>query len=305
MAGGMDQATGARMGDSTPLTPVFIIGAGRSGTNILRDALCALPGFATWPCDEINPILRHGNVAMPHDRFTAEQARPSVVRFIRKAFLREWKRQGRPPFLVEKTCANSLRIPFLLAIFPEARFVFLYRHGGDVLASARKRWRGEMELASLPYYWSKIRFTPLRDLPVYGWRFIKARAQMLLGAAGHMSSWGPTSPAMRELPANTSLEELCIQQWTDCVTTAADDLDAIDAERVHRLGYEDFVRAPARALLEIAQFLGAEVTRDDCEHATADVRTSSVGKGAQALASAAPDVIAKARPVLGRLGYSE
>lgn len=39
-----------------PFTPVVIIGAGRSGTNALRDALTALPEFETWPCDEINPI---------------------------------------------------------------------------------------------------------------------------------------------------------------------------------------------------------------------------------------------------------
>lgn len=288
-----------------PFRPLIIIGAGRSGTNILRDALCALPGFATWPCDEINPIMRHGNIGMAHDRFTATQARPAVVRFIRGAFRREWRRQGRPPFLVEKTCANSLRVPFLAAIFPEARFVFIHRHGGDVLASARKRWRGEMEIPSLPYYCSKIRFTPLRDLPVYGWRFAKARAQMLAGRAEHMASWGPTSPAMLDLPPDASLDLICARQWSDCVTTALDDLAQLDPARVHRLAYEHFVTEPARALQAIATFAEADVTPRHCEEAAADVRTSSVGKGAAVLASASDQVIAMVRPVLDRLGYSD
>ena len=288
-----------------PVRPLIIIGAGRSGTNILRDALCALPGFATWPCDEINPIMRHGNIAMPHDRFDVKQARPAVARFIRGAFRREWQRQGKPAFLVEKTCANSLRVPFLAEILPEARFVFLHRHGGDVLASARKRWRGEMELPTLPYYWSKVRFTPLRDLPIYGWRFLRARAQMLTGQAEHMASWGPTSPAMLDLPRDASLDLICARQWADCVVTAQDDLAKLDARFAHRLAYEHFVADPAAALESIAAFADASVTKQQCATAAANVRTSSVGKGAAALASASDDVIALVRPVLDRLGYSD
>lgn len=288
-----------------PFRPLIIIGAGRSGTNILRDALCALPGFATWPCDEINPIMRHGNIGMPHDRFDAMQARPAVARFIRAAFKREWERQGRPAFLVEKTCANSLRVPFLATIFPEAQFVFLHRHGGDVLASARKRWRGEMEIPSLPYYWSKIRFTPLRDLPVYGWRFLKARARMLAGQAEHMASWGPMSPAMLDLPLDASLDLICARQWADCVTIAQDDLARLGPQRVHSLAYESFVAQPAEALEAIAAFVDADVSSADCAAAAANVRTSSVGKGAAALASASDDVISIVRPVLDRLGYSD
>ena len=34
--------------------PVVIIGAPRSGTNMLRDVLVGVGGYATWPCDEIN-----------------------------------------------------------------------------------------------------------------------------------------------------------------------------------------------------------------------------------------------------------
>ena len=48
---------------------VIIIGAPRSGTNMLRDALTALPDCGTWPCDEINYVWRHGNVGFPSDEF--------------------------------------------------------------------------------------------------------------------------------------------------------------------------------------------------------------------------------------------
>ena len=43
----------------------MIIGAARSGTNMLRDVLTSLDGVDTWPCDEINYIWRHGNIRWP------------------------------------------------------------------------------------------------------------------------------------------------------------------------------------------------------------------------------------------------
>ena len=49
--------------------PIIIIGAPRSGTNMLRDVLCNLDGVGSWPCDEINYIWRHGNVKNPSDEF--------------------------------------------------------------------------------------------------------------------------------------------------------------------------------------------------------------------------------------------
>ena len=61
-----------------PFTPLIIIGAGRSGTNALRDALTSLPGFKTWPCDEINAIWRFVNYSVPYDEFIVEHATPAV-----------------------------------------------------------------------------------------------------------------------------------------------------------------------------------------------------------------------------------
>jgi hypothetical protein len=85
-----------------PFTPVVIIGARRSGTNALRDMLARLPEFTTWNCDEI-----------PSNR-----AIPRIHRFIRAAFLHLWHHSGQPHFVVEKTCANTLPVPFVDAIRP-------------------------------------------------------------------------------------------------------------------------------------------------------------------------------------------
>jgi len=61
------------------LKPIIIIGAARSGTNILRDTLTQLPSITTWSCDEINYIWRHGNINYPSDEFPVELATPIMI----------------------------------------------------------------------------------------------------------------------------------------------------------------------------------------------------------------------------------
>ena len=48
---------------SEDITKVIIVGAGRSGTNMLRD-FDQFPNWTTWNCDEINPC---GNSAIEID----------------------------------------------------------------------------------------------------------------------------------------------------------------------------------------------------------------------------------------------
>ena len=95
---------------------VFIIGAPRSGTNILRDTITKLDEFETWPCDEINHIWRHYNTRMYHDRFNKSHAKPKVKKYLTNKF-KAVKFKNQSKYLVEKTCANSLRIPFINEIF--------------------------------------------------------------------------------------------------------------------------------------------------------------------------------------------
>ena len=287
------------MDEAIKFTPLIIIGAGRSGTNILRDTLCNFDGFTTWDCDEINPIWRHGNLSAAHDEFDAAMATTSVKKFIRGAFHQQWLRSGKPQYIVEKTCANSLRIPFIAEIFPEAKFLFIVRDGVDVLASAKKRWRGEMEVQSWPYYWAKIRHTPMLDLPIYGGRFIKARAQLLLGDKAHMSFWGPQFADMASLDKDISLDELCVRQWRACVEKAQDDLEALGD--YHSLKYEDLTADPRQEISNIMHYLGEDIAKDSIEQACASVHHSSVGKGR----GKRPDdaIMQLIGPTLQRFGY--
>ena len=196
--------------------PVVIIGAGRSGTNLLRDLLCQARGISTWPCDEINYIWRHGNVRYPTDELPAAAARPEVRAYIRQQFFRMARKTG-SEILVEKTCANSLRVDFVDAVVPEAKYVFIVRNGVDVVASALKRWHARLDF---PYLARKARFVPKSDLPYYASRHLANRLYRVLSRENRLAYWGPKFSGFDSCLANSPLDEVCASQWQTCVRRA-------------------------------------------------------------------------------------
>ena len=164
-------------------TPVFVIGAPRSGTNLLRDLLCANPQCLTWPCDEINGVWRYGNISLKDDDFDTKAATTKVRSFIKNNFRNFWRKNANAQqiYLVEKTCVNSLRIEFVKEIFPDAKFIVLFRNAPEVLYSADKRWRGEFEYDLSEYLLKKVKYTPLKVLFVLAWNFVKNRSKRFIG----------------------------------------------------------------------------------------------------------------------------
>ncbi|MBL4900943.1 MAG: sulfotransferase [Colwellia sp.] len=258
---------------------VFIIGAPRSGTNMLRDVITSFDGGETWPCDEINYILRHGNVRFKSDEFPPELARKSVKRYLRRIF-EDFSKEKNARFLVEKTCANSLRISFLNEIFPRAKFIFIYRDGVDATGSARLRWTAKFDLR---YILKKVRFVPLTDLPYYGIRYLGARLHRFFSKENRLAFWGPALDNMQGIVSNHSLNEVCAIQWQQCVEKSEEGLSKIESERIHRLSYEGFVNAPAHELGKILEFVGVEAGAGEIELAIGNVSNRSLGKGRASL----------------------
>lgn len=260
-------------------TDVVIIGAPRSGTNMLRDVLTSFEGVGTWPCDEINYIWRHGNVRYPSDEIPAENATPTVARYIRARFEDVRKSQG-VPIVVEKTCANCLRVPFVNKILPEAKFIYIYRDGIDATGSAKLRWTAKLDI---PYLLEKVRFVPKLDLPYYGLRYFWSRIYRFFSREKRLAFWGPKLDNMDEILQKHSLNEVCALQWQHCVDKADSDLAALRDDRVIRVRYEDFVSNPAPELKRVLDFLGYEAEQSRVEAAVSGVSNKSLGKGRKAL----------------------
>ena len=254
--------------------PIVIIGAPRSGTNMLRDVFASLPGVGTWPCDEINYIWRHGNAAHPDDELTPRHATSQVCNYVGSAFRGLARRHGYRR-IVEKTCANSLRVAFVDRILPHARYVFLVRNGLDVVASSMRRWTARLD----PWYIArKARFVPLSDFPYYALRYTQNRLHRVFSRQRRLLSWGPRFHRMQEYVSHCALHELCAAQWARCVELARRDLEQISEDRVIQVQYEEFVSNPVQQLGRMIDFAGLRVGRTAQLHAVRNV-SQPVRKG--------------------------
>jgi hypothetical protein len=130
----------------------FIVGVARSGTSILGELVGAHPDVK-YIFEAYVPWRLAGRGIDGSDRFTAEQATPGVRRFIRWWF--RW-RKGNARIVVEKNPRNILRVPFLRAVFPEAKFIHIVRDGRDVTCSLLPGIGGRFWAHVRPPQWREI-----------------------------------------------------------------------------------------------------------------------------------------------------
>jgi hypothetical protein len=171
---------------------------------------------------------------------------------------------------VDKTPANSLRIPYLAALFPDATFVFLRRQAADNVSSLIEGWRARPRFVK---YTLPERLDGLGDLSGNLWSFVLV-------------------PGWREL-RSASLEEVCARQYVACNEAALAARAAIDRSRWIDLLYEDLTRSPADEVARVYERLGLAFNDDVARLAAELNRTPS----ATALTAPRPDKWREQNPV--------
>jgi hypothetical protein len=232
-------------------SPILIVGAGRSGTKLLRAILGAHPTLGIFP-REINYIWRHGNIAFPTDELLPQHAYPEVRRYIRERFEQRSRQLGGRR-IVEKTCANVLRVGFIHSVFPEAHIIHLVRDGRAVAESARRRWVAPPDLR---YLAEKLAWVPLTDMPYYGLRYLYFQAGRLASRTGAPKSWGPRYTGQQDIPPGISLIEKCGLQWRACVLAGEAGLHQLPANLGMTVRYENLVRDPVETTQRILSHVG-------------------------------------------------
>lgn len=286
--------------------PLIIIGAGRSGTNMLRDVITRLDGVETWPCDEINYIWRHGNRAHKTDEFTTDMATPSVQKFIRGRFAdfvakSSLSQDGADrQYVLEKTCANSLRVNFVDAVVPEARYIHLIRDGRDVVSSAMHRWKAPLDIG---YLAAKAKYVPKSDLAYYASRYFMNRLAKLKDPESSLAVWGPIFASMDELARTQPLEVVCATQWSRCVEASLKAFAGMAENKYIEIRYEDFVVNPVASLVNVSNRLDLGFSEEEFKQACSIVRTDSVGKGRRDAEAPSAAVMNAMKDTLGRCGY--
>lgn len=253
--------------------PILILGAGRSGTKMLRGILGAHPQIATFP-REINYIWRHGNAGFPTDELGSEHARPDVIRYIRKKF-ESLSARNSGKRVVEKTCANSLRVDFVHAVFPEAYFIHLIRDGRAVAESAMRRWQARPDPR---YLLQKARWVPFLDAPHYGLRFVRYQLARLGSPGGAQASWGPRFAGLDELVASKMLVEVCGLQWKACTKAADSALKQLPQNQTVTVRYEDFVTNPISETRRIFDQVNLSFVHECRDHIERSVSQAHLNK---------------------------
>lgn len=226
---------------------VFIIGAPRSGTNMLRDSLSKHPGIVTWQCDEINDVWHQGN-SYDHDELTEDSMDDKTKSGI-KEFFEKFSKNNPGKIVLEKTCANSLRVELLLSLFPNAVFIYIFRNGYDCIASTEKRWYGK---TSFSYLWRKVIVLPLRlQLRIIFKRVIELFLSKL---KLNKKLWGPRYKGIKTDLAELSLTQVIERQWMACVNSSLLSLESTRGNRVI-LKYEEFTEDGHNKLKEILEKL--------------------------------------------------
>lgn len=119
--------------------PVFLVGCARSGTSIYGEAIAAHPDVAY-----LFEVSRIWNVAIPDredHRLTAEDATPEIAKRLYEELAEAASDLG-GGVVLEKNPKHVLRVSFLDALFPWARFLHIIRDGRDAVASLMFRNRG-------------------------------------------------------------------------------------------------------------------------------------------------------------------
>lgn len=226
--------------------PMFIVSAPRSGSTLLFESLSKNTNIWTLgeECHTIYraiPELDPSVCNFDSGTLTRKQATPDTSNLVRAGFtmyLRDINLNRflqLPPELrpkkirfLEKTPRNSLNIPFINKIFPDAIYIFLKRDEASNINSMIEAWETGLKDGS---------FITFQDLP--GW-YLKHWCLLL-------------PPGWRELNGR-SLAEVAAFQWKSCNEIIMKDLKEIPDTRKTYLSYEDLLSDPGKEIHRLLKF---------------------------------------------------
>ncbi len=264
--------------------PIFIIGAPRSGTKMLRELLKIHPQVI-GELHEQERVWSFGNRHRASKALNARDVTPKIRRYIRNHF--ENKKAKNPDkVIVDKNVANSLRVGFVHEIFPSSPIIHIIRDGRDALCSARIRWQNTLDIKYiLENKILKNRDFPIKELPFFIQRELKWKLQKLISRKKHVKWWGPKFDDIEILSKNYTLTELCGIQWSRCVESTLQGLEGLDQKLCHTVKYEDLVIKPEECMKEICEFLSLPFNKALGDEFSQYTNSSSIGRWKKDLTS--------------------
>ncbi|MFB6375806.1 MAG: sulfotransferase, partial [Bradymonadaceae bacterium] len=255
-------------------SPVFIVGAPRSGTSFLGNCIGALPNVSYYH----EPVATKAATRVVwNGTWSVEEAE----RFFRLVFrlLLGLQLAGDLRF-AQKTPRHAFIVDFLYKWFETPHFIHLIRDGRDAAYSySQKPWLSAR--------------SPHKGFEPGGAKY-----------GPHPRFW--VEPDRRDEFCQTSDLHRCIWAWRRHVEAALDKLDAVPPELTLTVRYESLVRYPKFEARRILHFLDVTegANRRAMHSALEAARTDSIGRGPRRLSDRQYTTIeAEAGDLLHKLDY--
>ena len=200
---------------------------------------------------------------------TEEYVTQEIYRFIRREFER-FKQKTGAKVVIEKSPENSFRIPFIRAIFPDAKWIHIIRDGRAVTSSIHKEWLKRknivqnrdlgdflavfLEMMSLQPFWRNRLQAIWFELK----NMTSIRPQALLNKSRWKGNigWGVRFPGWQNALSRHSQLQFNALQWRKTVERVQRDSRLVDPENWLEIKYEDMIQSSGACFDEIFRFLG-------------------------------------------------
>jgi LPS sulfotransferase NodH len=225
--------------------PIFIVASPRSGSTLLFETLAnskvfTLGGEGHFEIESI-PSLNLANRNYESNRLTSSDFSEDVKNQLIQNYLKKLQDRDGNLFLslkdkpnsirfLEKTPKNSLRIPFLKRVFPDAKFIYLKRDAIENISSIIDAWKSE-------------NFVTYKDLPNWDYEY----------------KWSLVLPEGWQEFKNKNLAEIAKFQYDSVNLQIVKDLNRLNQNDWIEVTYEDLLSDTSNTIKKLLEFMEIEV----------------------------------------------
>ena len=210
---------------------IFIIGAPRSGTKLLRDCFKNILHIKIIPYDI--------------GFFWEKYLKLTNKNYIKKIFYSFYIKKNYK-YIIEKSISNPKYIKELKKVFPDAKFILIIRNGNYVIQSNFKQWQIK---PSLVYLLNKLPYMKLINVR-YAFDYILCNFFFT-----KQKIYGYKYSGIENDIKNFNLETICCLQWINSVNDSFKHLNEIKNKDKTIVSYEELTLNPHKAFQRINNIL--------------------------------------------------